>query len=177
MTFIDTGVRGATGQSWRGANPRDLLRRVIDDNPGSDRVSLFRLFVDKLKEEDDGDHMETIIEYWFANNYHSLIAARSGAAANQSGRAAATAERDRWVAGTTEKLRERIAEEASIVLLDMLMPNGKHLAECTGEECAALASQLGNWLRKVARRVKPEETVGATLTEADLRKLYDRKAA
>jgi len=185
MTFTDAGVRGATGQSWRGANPRDLLKRVIDDNPGSDRVALFKLFVEQLK-DDDGDYMETIIEYWFANNYHSLIAARASSAAAdvglaESGRrsssSATAAERAAWVAGTTERLREKIAEEATIALLDMTMPNGKHLAECTGEECGFLGRRLGNWLRKVARRLKPHETVGDVLTEADLRALYDRKSA
>lgn len=176
MTFIDTGVRGATGQSWRADNPRDLLKRVIDEHPGADRPALFRLFVEKLKDEDDSGYMETIIEYWFTNNYHSLVVARSGADPAER-RSAAAAERERWIAGTTEKLREKIAEEAAIVLLDMTMPNGKTLAECTGQECADLSRRLGSWLHKVARRVKPDETVGAVLTENDLRALYDKKPA
>lgn len=175
MTFTDTGVRGATGQSWRGANPRDLLKRVIDDNPGSDRVGLFRLFIEKLKEEDDGDYMETIIEYWFANNYHSLITARS-AADEPERRNAAIAERELLVAGTAEKLRDKIAEQAAVALLDLMMPNGKLLSACNGEECAKLGSKIGSWLQKVARRVKPGEIVGDVLTEEDLRALYEKRA-
>lgn len=183
MTFTDTGVRGATGQSWRGANPRDLLKRVIDDNPTADRVALFRVFVEKLNEEDDGDYMQTIIEYWFANNYHSLIAARltagersRSAEAADAERSEASAQREEWIAGTTEKLREKIAEEATVALLDLMMPNGKLLAACTGQECVTLGRQMGSWLRKVGHRLKSDETVGAVLTESDLRALYKKRS-
>lgn len=182
MTFTDTGVRGATGQSWRGANPRDLLKRVIDDNPTADRIALFRLFVEKLKEEDDGDYMETITEYWFANNYHSLIAARltaeerSRSAEAGAERSEAIAQREEWIAGTSEKLREKITEEAAVVLLDLMMPNGKRLAACTGQECVTLGRQMGSWLRKVGHQLKSDETVGDVLTESDLRALYKKRA-
>jgi hypothetical protein len=159
-----------------------LLKRVIDDNPTADRIALFRVFVEKLNEEDDGDYMETIIAYWFANNYHSLIAARltaeerSRSAEAGAERSEAAAQREEWIAGTTEKIREKIAEEAAVVLLDLMMPNGKSLAACTGQECLMLGRQMGGWLRKVGRRLKPNETVGDVLTESDLRALYPKGA-
>jgi hypothetical protein len=173
MTYTDAGVRGATGQSWRGANPRDLLRQVINNHPGSDRTALFRLFVEKLKEEDEDDYMETIIEYWFTNNYHSLLVA-SAATVADSGETAAR--REALLATTKEQIRAKIAEAATIVLSDMAMPNGKRLADCTGEECITLARRMGSWLGRIVRRVKPEETVGAVLTEDDLQVLYQKRA-
>ncbi len=169
MTYTDTGLRGATGQSWRGANPRDLLRRVMNDHPGADRVALFRLFVDKLKEDEEAEYMETIIEYWFTNNYHSLLAA-SGTASSATSQTAA--QRTAALEGTKQKLRDKIDEQAKIVLLEMMLPNGKRLADCTGQECKS----IGGWLGKVARRVEPDETIGAKLTEDDLRALYEKHA-
>jgi hypothetical protein len=32
-TRIDIGVTGAKRQSWRRANPRDVLKRIIDRHP------------------------------------------------------------------------------------------------------------------------------------------------
>jgi hypothetical protein len=175
MTFIDTGIRGATGQSWRRANPRDLLKRVIDDHPGADRPALFKLFLEKLKEEEDTDYLDTIVEYWFANNYHSLVAARTTSEETRPGRAASAAERDAWIAATKEKVKEKVTEAATIVLSEMIMPNGKQLAACTGQECGQLRSRMGSWLGKIARRVKPEETVGAILNEDGLQALYQNR--
>jgi hypothetical protein len=170
MTYTDTGTIGAKVQSWHAANPRDLLKRVIDDHPGADRAALFHLFLEKLKEEDDSDYVDTIIEYWFVNNYHSLI----GFTAKRQ--QAAKAQREEWVAGTEAKLSQKIAEAANVVLSEMIMPNGKQLAACTGQECVDLQRRMGSWLGKVVRRVKPDQAVGDVLTEEDLQTLYAKRA-
>lgn len=165
MTYTDTGTRGAKVQSWRAANPRDLLKRVIDDNPGADRAALLKMFNEALQDDGD-DYIETIIEYWFTNNYQSLVAPRFAQEAKRQ------ETYNQAVAGIREQLRKRIEEGAAIVLLDMTMPNGKRLADCTGSECIVLRRSIGGWLGRVARRVKPDETVGATLSEQQLQALY-----
>jgi hypothetical protein len=117
-------------------------------------------------QEDGEDYIETIIEYWFANNYHSLVVPRL---AVQDERRAAY---NGAVENIREQLKKRINEGAAIVLLNMTMPNGKRLADCTGSECIVLRRDIGGWLGRVARRVKPDETVGATLSEQQLQALY-----
>lgn len=165
MTYLDTGTLGAKVQSWHGANPRELLKRVIDDNPGADRPALFALFKEAL--QDDDEYIAAIVEYWFANNYNSIIHTPLSRPTN-----AATYERT--VADIKEQLGKKIKESAAIALLDMVMPNGKTLADCTGGECMTLRRNIGGWLLRVARRVKTDETVGSTLTEEQLQALYAR---
>src|SRR4051812_8811825 len=72
---LDVAIIGASVQSWRSANPRELLKTIVDDNPSSDRISLYKLFRKRLEEDDARDFIDTIIEYWFANNYHSIVTA------------------------------------------------------------------------------------------------------
>lgn len=168
-TGLDTGVvRGASVQSWRAANPRELLKGIMEANRGADRIALFRLFRERLKEDDAEDFLETIVEYWFANNYQSLVAATIQR--SRATREEALAESAPMVATMTAAIKERIAEAATVVLSEMTMPNGKRLADCTGGECA----RMGGWLRSVGRRVGSEQTVGAVLAEADLKVLYSK---
>lgn len=164
---VDLGVRGAKVQTWRAANPRELLKRVIDDNPGADRQALLHLFREQMWREDEAeDYVDTIIDYWFANNYYSIVAPVGIARTEQHRRTLQAS------AQVAEKIRQRIVEQAQIMLSDMLMPNGKRLAECTGKECQSLGIAVGGWLGRVARKVKPDQAVGEALSEEQLRELY-----
>jgi hypothetical protein len=62
------------------------------------------------------------------------------------------------------------ATKALIVgrLLDLIAPNGKPLAQCTGADCR----RIGGWYGRLAAKVPPRKTVGAVLSEAQLRKLW-----
>jgi hypothetical protein len=164
MTHVDIGTTGAKRQSWYD-NPREVLRRIVEKNPSWSRDRLFIEF--KRIVEKKPTHLETIIEYWFSNNYHSLIE-----------RPDAT-ERNRVRVEKTEQLRaalnEKIKEHAKIVLLDMLMPNGKKLRECTGSECKILSSKIGAWLLRLSKQMKPNEFVGDVLTETQVKDFYNRR--
>lgn len=159
-------VRGASVQSWRAANPRELLKSMIEANRGSDRIAIFKLFRERLQEDESEPFLDTIIEYWFANNYHSLMS--SPALRNHADAENIRARKSALVSQFTTSIKERIVEAAALVLSDMMMPNGKRLAECTGAEC----SKMGGWLRNVSKRVEGEQTVGAVLSECDLQRLY-----
>lgn len=166
---VDVGVRGAKRQSWKQANPRELLKRVIDDNPGSDREALLHIFRNQLWREDDAeDYVDTIVEYWFANNYHSLVGPAPIAPRSRESRAR-TAEIAQDIKA---RVRAKILERATIVLSDMMLPNGKRLADCSGKECAQMGSAIGGLMGRVAQLVKPKQTVGQVLTEAQLQELY-----
>jgi hypothetical protein len=59
-------------------------------------------------------------------------------------------------------------------LLDLLMPNGKPLRDCTGGECERYGKadeQRGLWLQRVAAKVGPDKHVGEVLDERQLKAL------
>ena len=60
-----------------------------------------------------------------------------------------------------------VTTQARIVLMDMILPNGLALSECTGPDCRA----AGGWLVKVADLVG-DSKVGDVLDEAKLRSIY-----
>lgn len=168
MTELAIGTYGAKVQSWRRANPRDLLKRVIEENQGHDRTALLKAFREEVMAEDGEDYLDSIIEYWFANNYHSLTVQPKPPTS-----ASPTATKRRTEA-VKSKITERIHKEAQMILLDMMLPNGKALRDCTGKECLRLSGKIGAWLKAVAAQVKPNQKVGAALSEKDVREMYGR---
>lgn len=149
------GTYGAKVQSWSGANPRDVLNRIIEAMPGASRESVLAALRDAVKEPAAELHLDAIIEYWFANNYRALTEPRRPPAGPSTA----------MVAEAKATIKQR-AER--MVLLDMILPNGKALREATGRDC----KRAGGWLRAIAQRIKPNERVGDVLTESDVRKLY-----
>lgn len=157
MTLLDTGIYGAKVQSWRRANPRDLLKRLIDENPKFGKDNLFKTFRDQLRGEDGEEFLDSVIEYWFANNYHSLIE-RPTPHIRAARKAAARAD--------TEKVKEHIQKR----LLNMVLPNGETLGNSTFGYCA----KLGGGLSRIGAKGKPNQIVGKHLSETEVRKLYGR---
>lgn len=169
-TAIDTGVQGAKRQTFHKSSPRGALMELINENPSASEDRVLKLFAERVKEGSDEDYISPIIEYWFAHNYPSLMKGARPPALRVVAREAAVAKD----AEIQEKVIFRIKEEARMILLDMVLPNGKALRDCTGRECERLGNKVGAWLGKVAGKIKPNETVGDVLDEAAVRKLYGR---
>lgn len=163
MTMMDTGVTGAKRQSWKEANPRELLKRLAEDNPSWSKERLFQAFVDQVM--GNKGYLDTIVEYWFANNFHSLLERPSNA--NERARSSR-------VEGIKANLAEHITRHAEMLLLEMQMPNGKPLRDCTGAECLKLSSAVGGWLLRVSKRIGSDQTVGSALTENEVREMFDK---
>lgn len=167
MEELNVGTIGAKRQSWKTHNPRDLLKEVMEAHHGADRIAIYKLFRERLREDSEAEeYIETMIEYWFANNYYSLVGPPPRTPPNTT----------RSVAQSADKIRaavkKKIKEGAKIALLEMMMPNGKPLKDCTGHECRELSGRVGDWLAEVARRVKARQLVADALTEADLQAIY-----
>jgi hypothetical protein len=157
---IDTGVTGAKRQSWRRANPRYVLKRLLDDNP-------------ELSEEEiedkcwtiihrDQDQMRTVFEHWFGNTWRSLIRPEQDIAATREQAAAVTG-------NLATAIGEKIDQKIKVVLLDMILPTGKLLRHSTREELLG----MGGWAQRLAERLQPQQTVEqAGLSEARIRRLY-----
>ena len=181
-TEINMGVTGAKRQSWSRANPRDTLLRLIRENEGDSEDDIRVICWERLKQDVsarcggvdasiieaalDNSQLRTTFEYWFANNYRSLI--------HEEPQAREQRMRQRQV--VAEEINKEAAQLASRIetvikkrLLGMIMPTGKTLRDSTREELLAMS----DWTAAVATKLQPGQTVGeAGLTEDQLHELY-----
>jgi hypothetical protein len=157
----DLGVTGAKRQSWRRANPRDVLKRLIDKNPEMGEDELQAEAWDILHR--DQQQMRTVFEYWFANNYRSAVKPKS------SGGWQERAKTQELAAKIEEQLVQKVEATVRVTLLYMTLPSGKWLRDSTREELL----ELGGWTARVAKKLRPHQTVAqAGLTEEQLQALY-----
>ena len=134
------------------------MARLIKRNPRADEAELLEEF--RASALADREMLDTIIEYWFSNNFLSLTSIR---APRRSAQQAA-----KQVEEVKASVVSKIKLAAKIVLLEMAAPNGKRLSACSKEECA----HFGGWYIKVAAKLEPGQTVGSAFDEAALRKLW-----
>jgi hypothetical protein len=190
QTYTDTGTTGAKRQSWKRANPRDVLKRIIDDHPEMSLADLQDECWGVLHH--DEQLMQTVFEYWFTNNYRSLIKRAPSPIieppswsppeteppeTEPSEPPLGATEPPAWSPAATHRLAKAIrtkidekVEGIAIALLTMTMPNGKPFRQATREELL----QAGGWMQRVADRLEPEQTVEqAGLSETQLRELYE----
>jgi hypothetical protein len=73
-------------------------------------------------------------------------------------------------ARTATVFAEMKASIRDIVLLDLLLPNGKALRDATGAECA----KAGGFFTEVSKVLKPTQVVDRQLTESDLHNIRAR---
>lgn len=168
MSMTEVGVQGAKRQSFKRRSPRDLLKQMVEGAAGGHLRKLTKDEEARVRAEhlaavrEDDDLVDAIHEYWFANNYHSLIdpPARRAPAPRE--------EREARVVAMTQKLNAAVERKAKLILMDFPLPNGKALKDATGKECA----KLGGWLGAIGSTIKPNQRVGQALSEADVQKLY-----
>ncbi len=160
MTNTDTGTYGAKAQSWKSANPRALLKSLIDENPDADYDALFRLMFNKIEGAKVGTIFETIFEYWFANNYRSIVHELTPIVLAENRKANAETVKV-LTAKTKADVKRAIEKKAKRVLLNAIMPNGKMLRDTSFGECA----YFGGWLALIGKAGKADQIVGEHLTE------------
>lgn len=139
-------------------NPRDLVIDVVKGIPDADVKEQFEHFRTLLSEA--GDSYQRAVEwYFFVNMRDYLVSNRHRRAPDPVERANARVQQSEAV--------ERI--KSQIVMLDYLMPigDGKPMRDCTGAEMA----KLGNRYQKIAEKVGKTKTVGAVLSEEQVREL------
>jgi len=62
----------AKGKSWHRPNPRDVLNRLIAENPSAGKRKLLALFVEDINGRDGKGAPDSGAKYWFAVNYGRL---------------------------------------------------------------------------------------------------------
>jgi hypothetical protein len=142
-----------------------ILIRARDSGPEHPKWSKEHV-LQSLTEQviDDHKYLTTIIEYWFANNFHSLT--------ERPPSSYQARERSSAITKVKQNVETQIQLKAGVILLEMTMPNGKLLRDCTGAECSKLSSKIGGWLLRISKRVRPTQTVGSVLNEDQVRQLY-----
>lgn len=164
MTHIDPGVYGAKRATWRSTNPRELLSRIIA--AGGDDATWRALFWDEIADSNNGhkdpqwDQLFAIAQYWLDLNIRAVAP-----------RSARTSAASKPAAEIKEQIVKRIEQEAKLILLDLMMPNGKTLGQCTGQDCR----RMGGWVLKIAKAVPTKSKVSDVLSETQVRKLWTSK--
>lgn len=146
----------STGASFaKDSGPRDLIVSLVEDNPGADRKELFEKFARSLNKKSK-DYRRAIEWYFFVNMYEYLTGSRHR-------------QRDPVQLAEVRQANRNAIEQikAKIVMLDLVMPNGKTIRDCTGHEMAS----FGTRFKKVAARVGKVNSVGSVLSEDELQKL------
>ena len=178
MSLLEIGKTGASRQSWRSPSARALLKSLMDDakDPHAGQV-MFAAFLhallptavrDAFENEEEERRLISVIEYWFTNNYNSLLNLYPRP---EDKKRNDFRQKSKSVAENKirEAVRKRIVEKAEMLLLEWAMPNGKKLRDCTGEEVRELGAKMPAWFKAIAAKVKPTEIVGKVLSEDQVR--------
>ena len=153
-TGVDTGKLGATRISWEHDSARNLLLQIMEEYPDADDKTLAR----HLRERDPGEDCDWPVYLYFVTNHARGL------------RRGRSTRRRRRSATSPIKVKAKVRS----ALLDLLMPNGKPLRDCTGGECERYGKadeQRGLWLQRVAAKVGPDKHVGEVLDERQLKAL------
>jgi hypothetical protein len=159
------GITGAKTVSWEHYNPRDLVLRLIREYPGADDKTIARHMRDAVL----GDESEYLLPCLL---YVVRLTRRATEERPPKTREEREERSREHIAKVKERVTERVREEAEKMLLDLKMPNGKPLRDCTGSD----SNRFGGRYQSLAVKVGPRKRVGDVLSEQDVRELYDAAA-
>jgi hypothetical protein len=152
---INPGIRGQTRSTWRDeTHLRGLLLRLITRHPDATRDELEAMYLAKARA------VPVLVDEASCRAFDNDLAR-----IQQPPRARPQRPAPADIAAATRRL--------TLALLDLIMPNGKALRDCTGRECR----QAGGWLTRVADRVGDHGVVGATLDEQEIAAIFASSAA
>lgn len=163
MEMSITGL-AATRQTWRRKTVRELVSSVIAEHKGADEVNLRRAFREAVRE--DEEYFLAVSDYAWDAAFRALTEQKKHArpsAEQRAASAAASASR----AAEHARVVKGIAEQ--VMMLNLEMPNGKRMRNCTGPEMAAFGKGYERIARKVGRK-----RVGEVLNEAQVREMVSR---
>lgn len=168
--------------------PRDVLTDALRNNPKASDKEL--LIVCTSAFERSTELRNAVYAYWFVNNRKSVEITQNRFShvlktvkrkAPQKPAPTPARERERVNVEREHKATERKAIERravdtvkariiNAVLMDWPLANGTRLRDATG----SMVAKESGWLADIARVIKPNQTVGKHLTEADLQNIRNR---
>lgn len=153
----------------------DVFRNAMMNDPDGSRDDQFNAFLEEVKE--NPKYIKALAEDYFYRMYAQWKVDKEG----KSHTLAATPATERRAELSAEKRKER-AEQVTqkaveianqvrrIVLLDLPMPNGKKLRDCTFSE----VGKFGNWMSELATHGKPTQVISHRLNEKEVQNIYSR---
>lgn len=150
----------------------EVFRTVLMNKPYASRAELIEDFVAEMLSDDvffdllARDYFERMAAVHVTKNGrlgHTFSRTDVSADRVARQREAAKSRRDSAVSELKSKLRD-------VLLLDLVMPDGKKLREATGAECA----KAGGFYAEIAKHIKPTQVVDKHMSEADLRNVRSR---
>lgn len=171
-----SGILGAKRSKWRTINFWELYRRVSNDNPKADRATIDELFWEEV--EDEKDYLRAIVQYAADNAFRSLNDKREKQTrapdepeARRRSAKEKKAQAAKAVSGVKDKLKQRVVDEARILLLKLEMPNGKTLGKCTGPDL----ERIGGWYSGLAKLVPARKNLEDVVSEDRLWALWKQQ--
>jgi hypothetical protein len=162
MTHVESGVTGAKRQTWRDISPRKLLREIIEDDPKGGEAAWRTAFLAAINKELDGvDLTGTYTEACVLYSLDNALLALMPQYETKGRRAAQKAK-------TATAVENAQTRSQAILLLHLIMPNGKPLGQCTGADC----KRFGGWYAKLAELVPARKQVADVLNESKVRELW-----
>lgn len=150
----------------------DVFRTSSLNDPTASRKQAFELFLDEVK--GDPRLVRALAEDYFyrmAAQWEPQKVGKSfmlAATPATKRRAEMSAERREESAARVNKsvadLKVRIK---AVIMLDLVMPNGKKLRHCTGAEVA----KFGGMFTEIARHIKPTQVIDKHFNERDLQEI------
>jgi hypothetical protein len=160
------GTNRTSRKSSLDARPLSLLVSIVRENGGGvkNQSRHKAAFISLIKQEGYDDFLDALLDEWVRIKYSTAAsAAFPPTAAEMKARVAEQKSRKAKERAEIDKAKLKITRRA----LDLIMPNKKPLAKCTGAECVA----FGGWIAKIGARVGPNRLVGDVLTNKDLIKM------
>jgi hypothetical protein len=172
------GTRGHTRTTWD-HGLRWLFRRLREENPRASKAELQVLYMAEYREDDD--LIEAAGIRVFGNDWISWYGQQDEDVEPQpqpQPQSAPARQQQDVRQQQPVRPRRRVTDAdlaavgqrlRSIILLDLVQPNGKPLRKCTGRECRGFSG----WHARIADRVGDDGIVGEVLTEAEVVEIRD----
>jgi hypothetical protein len=145
-------------------SPMAVLARMRQDDPTAGYEYLRGKWSEYVEARQD--HLNAVLDYSFHNYWSQLDDSERKTKAKEARTSADAQRKERIVA----EGKEVASAVSNIVLMNLELPNGKALKDSTFSECA----KAGGFFSKVAKMGKPNASVGKSMDEAALRKVWLR---
>lgn len=153
----------------------DVFRDAVMWKPAGSRKEAMDWFLKQMKAKPE--YLEELARFYF-ERMSATWSAREGEHGHSFGRTVAA---ENMIAQRRKQRQENAARSATmletlktsirnVILLDLVMPNGKALRHATGAECA----RAGGFYAEIGKRLKPTQVVDKHMSEANLQDIRAR---
>jgi len=157
MLYSETFRRGAAlNRRTAKRDPLALMADLRESNPALSRDTIIKKWKEKCRSDDQFD--DAVYDYAATNMWTSL-----------SRRNQPSADGREEIKNQRKQAADKIAKEVrSIIIMELLSPNGKRWGDCTFAE----VRKLGKAGMRISKLGKPNQIIRNVLSEEDLRREF-----